>query len=373
MKLSITSDNLKVATTRLSKVVNPKAITSILQTTKVTFDNNKATFVGTDTETTLTTSVDCMYDGEPFTVCLMLEDLSGLAGKAPSGVPIEMDIQPDAPFGVAIRVGRAAFNFKGENPKLFPEPINSADFIAYHADRNLMTEFAWAAQFCASSKVEPFFNGVAMVIEKGKLRICSTDKNALYESAAYEVESSDMKHRLIIPKSTASSLSMFKGGAPVVVRVHPSIDINASFEQDDVTIACRLIDYKFPPYEPILNQQPKGSVTVEMSEFVNAVRLAGIALGSGTEKNTIEVSFQGTQVHMKCMNHEHGKEATSTCECINDGDGDISARFNQDYLLRCLNGLSGSCRITHQASNRHQFVMQEADGGPRYLIMPQNG
>jgi DNA polymerase III subunit beta len=103
-------------------------------------------------------------------------------------------------------------------------------------------------------------------------------------------------------------------------------------------MVCRLIDARFPDYKVVIPTDNPYRMTVNRSDFQNALRRVSIF----SNKSTYQVALQinGSELQLTAQDIDFSFEGNERMSCQYDGE-DMQIAFNAKFLVEMLSGIAG--------------------------------
>jgi len=131
---------------------------------------------------------------------------------------------------------------------------------------------------------------------------------------------------------------------------------NASFEFDNYSLVCRLVDSKYPNYEAVIPKDNPNTLIVDRLQLLNKIRRVSFFANQST--NQIRLSISGQELVLSAEDLDFTNEAHERLNCSYDGS-DLEIGFNSKFILEMLNNLSSE-----------QVIMELSTPGRAGLLLP---
>jgi DNA polymerase-3 subunit beta len=228
----------------------------------------------------------------------------------------------------------------GEDFPALPAPDPSAQAIevspATLGDLVARTYFS-----ISSDETRPHLNSALLEWEDQVARMVTTDGHRLskYEVA---VEGTKASFSLLVPLKGVVELRRLcdeakaekgdKEGAPLkLLRGGP----NVFFVRDDSSLAIKLVDAQFPPYQQVIPQRTSHSVHVPRAALVDVLKAMSVAASDRT--GSVKMTLTKGAMRVSSENPDSGDGVDELA--VEYGGPDLTIGFNVRYILDCLGAL----------------------------------
>ena len=161
----------------------------------------------------------------------------------------------------------------------------------------------------------------------------STDAHRLVRYTRKDV-SCPKKDSFIVPKKP---LNLLKSALP-----DNEDELNISYNSNHLFVAhggtelvCRLIDARFPDYKVVIPVDNPYKMTVNKSDFQNALRRVSVFSNKST--NQVALSISGSELQLAAQDVDFSFEGNERMACQYDGE-DLQIAFNAKFLIEMLSG-----------------------------------
>lgn len=261
----------------------------------------------------------------------------------------------------------------GEDFPALPKPDAKATEISIQA--NTLADLIARTQFSISAdETRPHLNSALLEWDGDTIRMVTTDGHRL---SKYEVASESgqkASFTLLIPLKGIVELRRLcdelKGdksdreGAPLkLLRGGP----NVFFATNDSTLAIKLVDAQFPPYQQVIPQRTESSVRVGRAAFLDVLRAMSVAASERT--GSVKLGLSNGTMRVTSENPDSGDALDEIP--IDYAGADMTIGFNVRYILDALGALDED-EIKLGLSGELDPVMIEPFSSRRYvaIVMP---
>lgn len=199
--------------------------------------------------------------------------------------------------------------------------------------------------------------------EKG-IRLVATDgyRLALRDIVGANGVSSD---HFLIPKAAFSELQrLLDISDEITIRFNES---DASFQSQTMTLATKLINAEYPPYQNIIPPDNTNEAVINREELLAALRRSRV-LASDLTPVRMRMSAEGVRLTVTLTD---GSTSVEDLDARFTGE-DITVAFNSDYLADGVNacGTEEVC-ISTKVANKPAIIRPVGNSDYLYLLMPQ--
>lgn len=366
MKFSVSSSELLKQIQIADGVIASKTPLPILEGLLFTLKQNKLTITASDLETTLVTELEVMSDADGAIVIpskILLDTLKALPQQ-----PITFSIDQDN-HSVEITSAYGKYRLSGINANEYPIPPepDSVDNVTIPAP--VLSRAISRTLFATSNdELRPAMTGVYVNIDFQKVVFVATDAHKLvrYSSEiAGEVSTS-----FIVPKK---ALTLLKNSLPNGGEVQVSFNkSNAFFSFDAVSLACRLVDARYPDYNAVIPTENPNLLTANRADLLSSLKR--IAIYANKSSNQVVLSIGDKSLTVSAQDLDFSNEAIEQLACQYEGEA-LTIGFNAKFLIEMLTVLeTDEIKLELSAPNRAGILRPVDDGTSTedilMLVMP---
>ena len=230
----------------------------------------------------------------------------------------------------------------------------------------LVTAINKALFAVSNDDLRPAMTGVFFELDKKGITFVATDAHRLVRYTRTDV-SCPKKDSFIVPKKP---LSLLKGSLP-----DNEDELNISYNSNHLFVkhggtelVCRLIDARFPDYKVVIPVDNPYKMTVNKSDFQNALRRVSVFSNKST--NQVALTISGSELQLAAQDVDFSFEGNERMSCQYDGE-DLQIAFNAKFLIEMLNGAdtteinmelstptkAGIIKPTEQADNEELLML----------------
>lgn len=329
----------------------------------------------TDLFMAVTTTASCSV-ARPGTIAVPAKDLLERLKAMPEG-----GVQISATEGATVLIkavgARREFRLRGmpgEDFPALPKPDGSAAEISIAAstlgDLIARTHFSISAD-----ETRPHLNSALFEWDGDVVRMVTTDGHRL---SKYEVQADagqKASFSLLIPlkgilelRRLCGELEGEKDGAKLsILRGGPNVFFSTSRGGEDSTLAIKLVDAQFPPYQQVIPQRTESSVRIDRASLVDVLRAMSVAASDRT--GSVKLTLTKGTLRVTSENPDSGDALDEIP--VEYGGADMTIGFNVKYILDALGALDEEAVLLGLSGELDPVMLQPASDR-RFLaiVMP---
>ncbi len=325
---------------RTQGVADKKSTMPILSNVLVQAESAVLRASATDLFMAVTTTASCAVS-RPGTIAVPAKDLLERLKAMPEG-----GVQISATEGATVLIkavgARREFRLRGmpgEDFPPLPKPDAKATEISLSAatlgDLIARTHFSISAD-----ETRPHLNSALFEWDGDTVRMVTTDGHRL---SKYEVQA-DGGHKasfsLLIPLKGILELrrlcSELEGDANIVIlRGGPNVFFSTSRGGEESTLAIKLVDAQFPPYQQVIPQRTESLVRIDRASLVDVLRAMSVAASDRT--GSVKLTLTKGTLRVTSENPDSGDALDEIP--VEYGGADMTIGFNVKYILDALGAL----------------------------------
>lgn len=362
MLFEILQENLSASISQAIKFVSPKAQLPILGNFLLEAKEGILKISATDLENSITLIVGAKIteDGK---ITVSAKTFSEFVQTLPAG---KIEVSTDGE-DLVLKSGKfkAKINTMpaSEYPKI-PEINEGKKFLGLPP--KVLQELTDKLSFSVSTDVSrAAMTGVYFDNQDEKLKIVATDgfRLSLLDKTGFKDD-----FTLCVPAKIIDELGKMAAKEEKEIEVYLNENkTQVIFKIQDMDIATRLIEGKYPPYEKIVPAGFETRVVVDRQELLRSIKAAGIF--SKDVSNVVKLNFFDGALKITASTANLG-ENESEIDCQSSGS-DLEINFNYRYLIDILSRLAAKEIVFESAGPQKPGVFREKEGGDfLHLIMP---
>ena len=337
MKFIINSQLFAKHLQALSGVLTTNNNVPIISCFHFHLDDKTLTVKATDMETTVMATMELEEAS--------VENLSEIAVPAKmlidilrslSDEPVTFSVD-ETNFSVEILSRQGKYHLAGQNPESFPEMQQKADttsvVISASAIVNAITKTVFAA---SNDEMRPQMAGVYCELTPEHTTFVATDAHKLVRYRRLDVVSEEPRSFIFSKKPITllkNILSANKEECNVTMEYNTT---NVFFTFDNMFVACRLVDGKYPAYEAAIPKENPYRLTLDRASFLNSLRRVSIFANQTTHQ--VRLKTGGNEVIIAAEDAEYSQDAREHLACEYDGDP-MEIGFNARFLMEMVSNL----------------------------------
>jgi DNA polymerase-3 subunit beta len=229
-----------------------------------------------------------------------------------------------------IKSGKVNYRIVGMPDRDFPKVPDPREVTFGDVDATVLREMIDRTLFSVCNDETRFhLNGVLFESSGSKARMVSTDGHRLSKVERPLAGGPQLSAGVIIPKKGLLEIKRVLEGATtckIAVKT-PHIFL----QNEELSLAVKLIDAQFPPYEQVIPKDPKRSVVIDRALLVESLKRAQLM---SSETRGVKLSLAAGTLTIASDNPDLGEVRE---EIDSDYAGDaIAIGFNPKYVIELL-------------------------------------
>jgi DNA polymerase-3 subunit beta len=353
MKFIASSSALLSHLQAISRVINSKNTLPILECFLLRIEGNKLTVTASDTETTLTTTMDlieCEGDG-----CYAIPSKTLLdALRELSEQPLTIDVDPNS-LEVTVWYQNGKYKFVAQNGDEYPKLRELTESSTLEMPSSTLLKGIASTLFAsADDELRPVMNGVVMDVSTESVTFVASDAHKLVRLRNTSVRGSQ-NVLLIVPKKPAVLLRAILPKETGNVRIAYD-ENNVVFQLSNYTMFCRLVEGRFPNYNAVIPQNNPFKVMVDRVSFLNTLKRVSIFANQAS--SLVKLSITNQRIELTAQDIDFSTSAEETIPCQYEGDR-INIGFKAQYIIDIVSNLG-----------TQDIVLELADPSRAGLFLP---
>lgn len=361
MKFTVESSKLMQFLKAASKVIQQKNNTAIPILSNVLFEINGslASLTAADITSRMESHIELVNSDMDGAFTVSEQILSNSIRELPDQ-PITFDVDMDT-FEISLTYNNGFFRFKGEGAEAYPSPYNmSPDAKEFSLPTEALSKGIKGCKYAASTDdkrpimtgvcidFDPDVDGVVYVATDGKILVRYIDGNT---------NPSGVDGKYCVSSSTCSIITDFvlpKGKDMADICVD---DNYIRVKVDGTTFYSRLLDGKYPNYNPVIPKENPFEVLVDKAMLQGACRRVSIC--SNSSNNLLVFHIKDDKIEISANNLEQSASAQESVLCsISDKSMDLKLGFDYSTFSKILdNTPSNEIKITLADQTRAVLVL----------------
>lgn len=318
-------------------IISPNVVLPILENFLFDIRDNKLTVTAADMETMIKVQMDIQMGGEnaenSATICIpskiLLEYLKNLPEQ-----PIHFTIhEEDNSFEISSNTGK--YKITGENGSEYPKEPQVEELTALEMSAIRLSEAINKTIFATTSdNLRPAMTGVLFEFKEEGINFVATDAHRLIKLTRTDVSSPE-EGAIIVPKKPLQQLKNVLPADESMVKVSYN-DSHLFIETDVISLNCRLIEGKFPPYRAVIPTENPYTLVMDRAELLSCLRRVSVFANKGTSQVVFDIV--GNIVNVSAQDVDFSYEGKETMNCQYNGE-DMQIAFNAKLLIEMMHNL----------------------------------
>ncbi len=368
MRVRIERANLLKALNHVHRVVERRNTIPILANVLMKAEGSELSLKATDLDLEIVDKAPASVE-QPGSVTVPAHMLYDIVRKLPEGAEIALDSESGQ--AMALKAGRARFALQMLPDSDFPD-LNAGDLpVSFPLSAEQLKRLIDRTQFAISTEETRYYlNGIYFhVMGEGanaRLRAVATDGHRLAKAEVSAPAGSVGMPGVIVPRKTVGEVQKLLEDPQAEVAVSLS-DSKIRLAIGDLVLTSKLIDGTFPDYERVIPKANDKVLTLDKSEFKNAVdRVSTISSDRG---RAVKLSLTANKMVLAVNNPDSGSATDELPVGYESEPLDIG--FNSKYLLDIADQLTSEEAIFKLADPGSPTLIQDsADSDAIYVLMP---
>lgn len=322
-----------------------------------------------DLETTMTVTIPTTMAEEPGAVAIPAKILIDTL-KTFSDIPVTFTIN-DENYGIELSAGEGKYKLTGHNSEEFPKTPVKEDITSLSLDGAILQKAINKTVFATGNdELRPVMSGVFCELTPDDITFVATDAHKLVKYVRKDAHSG-VTASFILPKKPLNQLRGLLSGEDITVQLDYN-DTNAFFTFENIHLACRLIDGKYPNYEAVIPSDNPNVLTVDSNMFLTAIKRVSLFANQSTHQ--IRLKIGGKELLLSAEDVDFSNEARERLSCHYEGD-DLEIGFNSKFLQEMISNVdTPELRLEMSAPNRAGILLPVDDDNENedlmMLVMP---
>jgi DNA polymerase-3 subunit beta len=346
-------------------IVERRHTLPILSNVLIERKNAEISFVATDLEIQITTSVqDSNAGGEGHAVTVAAKKLQDILRALPDNVQVMLETDENRLQGKA---GKSRFNLQTLPVEDFPKfPENTESQAKITVKQKELKHLLFLVQYAmAQQDIRYYLNGLLLLMEENSLKVVATDGHRL-AFALLVLDASQEKREVILPRKVVLELArqLNDSEEPVTVEL---LQNQVRFTFSNVVLISKVVEGKFPDYNRVIPTGYQKQFEVNRLLFLQTLQRASIL--SNEKFRGVRLILTTANLRIVCSNSEQ-EEAQEELEVRYDGEA-LDIGFNVTYLLDVLNNLSSeTIHCSFGDANSSALITIPGNEDFKYVVMP---
>lgn len=373
MKLSCLQENLSKGLNIVGRAVATRTTLPITQNVLIKTDQSRLKLAATNLEMAISGWIGAKVEEEgEITVPARL--LTEFVSTLPND-KIDITLLPKSKT-LELKCARFEARISGVDARDFPPIPTVEDGIQASVSAEALHQAIKQVVFAAASEESrPVLTGVDAMFDGNQLTLAAADG---FRLAVYKLTLDNPvaeKAEVIIPARTLAELDrlMADDKEAVTIQVNPHKS-QVLFRLSNIELVSQLVQGSFPQYNQLIPQTTGSKATIDVKQFLAAVKTASIFARDSSGIVRIKVMPSGSELNPGTL------EISARAEEVGDNEGKIDAAvegteakiaFNGKYLLDVL-GVLPQEKVTLETSSSSSPGVLRPVGADNYVhvVMP---
>lgn len=354
MRFTLSSTALSSRLQTLARVINSKNSLPILDCFLFEVHDQQLFITASDSENVMKSSLildECDGQGN-FTVTnrTLLDAVKELAEQ-----PLTFDVNTEN-YTITIIYQNGVYNFTAQNADEYPrtQPIPDGATVITVDSGTLSNNISRSLFATAQDELRPVMNGIYFDLTPESLAVVASDGHKLVRNKNFAIKS-DSPAAFILPKKPATLLKnvLSKDGGDVVIKFDSR---SAEITFADGSLACRLIDGRYPNYNSVIPQNNPNQLTIDRRSLIGALRR--VLPFASESSQLIRFHLEAGKLELSSEDIDFATSAKEAITCEYNGQN-MNIGFKGSSLSEILNNLDGD-----------EVVIELADPSRAGIIVP---
>lgn len=270
MRLTISSTALASRLSALSKVFNSKNSMPILDCYLFEVNGSQLTITASDSENVMTTKLQLEEPGGEGTFAVNNHTILDAVKELPEQ-PLTLDVDMST-FAIKVIYQNGIYNFNAQSGDEFPrfQPLQDSAASIVIDSKTLSNDISRSIFATANEELRPVMNGIFFDLNSEALAIVASDGHKLVRTRNKNITSASPMS-FILPKKPSTLLKnvLQKNDDDILIRFD---ERNANISFTDGTLACRLIEGRYPNYNSVIPQNNPNQLTIDRLVLLGVIR-----------------------------------------------------------------------------------------------------
>lgn len=354
MRLTISSTALASRLSTLSKVFNSKNSMPILDCYLFEVNGNQLTITASDSENIMTTKLQLEEPGGEGTFAVNNHTILDAVKELPEQ-PLTLDVDMST-FAVKVIYQNGIYNFTAQSGDEFPrlQPLQDSAASIVIDSKTLNNDISRSIFATANEELRPVMNGIFFDLNSESLAIVASDGHKLVRTRNKNIASASPMS-FILPKKPSTLLKnvLQKNDDDILIRFD---ERNANISFTDGTLACRLIEGRYPNYNSVIPQNNPNQLTIDRLVLLGVIRRVLPFASDSSQQVRLHIEMGKVVISSEDIDFYTSAKEEIVCD-YNGITMDIG--FKGTSLMEILNNLDSE-----------EIVLELADPSRPCLILP---
>ncbi len=346
-------------------VVERKHTLPILSNVLVEVVEGRATFIATDLELQISTTVEEPGAADAaFTVSA--RKILDICRSLPDAELISLELSGEQQ--IKIQSGKSRFNLQTLPARDFPRlQIPEGDGFTFSLPQGQVKRLLASVQYAmALQDIRYYLNGMLLSVQGDRLTVAATDGHRLAVDAINLPEPAEQGFDVILPRKTVLELGKLLGDGeePVELQINQS---QVVFRRPHFELRSKVVDGKFPDWQRVIPVGHDKIIVIARQRLSQSLTRAAIL--TNEKYRGARLALTAGSLRIACSNNEQ-EDAQEELDIDYDGEP-LDIGFNVQYLQDTLNNLScDAVQCSFGDPTSSMLITIPGDENFRYVVMP---
>src|SRR5574344_798601 len=337
MKFIVNGGTLSRSLQSIFSVITTNNALPILENFLFQLNEKTLSITASDIETTVTVKLELSEaEAEGMSAFAVPAKMLCDIVKTFSDVPLSFSIDEET-FAIDITSGEGKYKLAGFSAEDYPQIATVEDPSQITLPSSLMVNAISKTIFATGiEENRPQMTGVFCVQNEEGITFVATDAHKLVRYQRKDF-TTDTPASFILSKKP---LSLIKN---ILVSYKEDVDIlmqynikNVSFQFENYTITCRLIEGKYPNYDAAIPKDNPNKLIIERAPFLASVKR--VALFANPSTMQVRLKLGGNEIIISAEDMDFSNAAKEKLSCSYTGE-DLEIGFNAKFLMEMLSNI----------------------------------
>lgn len=353
-------------------IISSNVILPILEDFLFDLDGQTLTLTGSDLETMIKVKLEVQVDGDASQnkgrICvpskILLEYLKNLPEQ-----PVKFNINTqDQTLEISSNTGK--YKIGGQKADEYPkEPVADETGSVTIPSKVLQDAIASTIYATSTDTLRPAMTGVYFELGQDQTTFVATDAQRLVKLTRNDVKSG-LDRGFIVPRKPLQQLKNIIPSDDTALEILFN-NSHLFVKNEKLSLSCRLIDAKFPPYKSVIPQENPFFLIINRADLISCLRRVSIFASKGSSQ--VVFSIVGNTVNISAQDADFSYEGKEELTCQYQGE-DMKIAFNGKLLIEMLSNLvSEEVKLELSTPSRagiYRPVNEDANEDLLQLLMP---
>ena len=364
MQFQIAREALLKPLQLVSAVVERRSTLPVLSNLLLELQGNHLSLTSSNQELELSAGVDVSDIGAEGRVTAPARKLSDICRSLPEDAEIQLSQEGSQ---LLVKSGRSRFTLATLPADEFPKSENEIDAVALTATQGQLADLLASTSFAMAAKdFRPYLNGMLIEVDSDSLRAVATDGHRLALHTLQAQNSTEEKHRLILPRRSALELARLLQDEDELVTITGGAN-HFRAQMNSCTLVSKLVNSRYADYERVIPRNGANTLVGNCAELRQACQRAAILFSEKYQIASFHLGAGEFKVVARNPDQESSEESVSV-----DYQGEpIEIGFNVSYLIDVFSAIrTEKVRMELTDANSAVLIEPEENYGASFVVSP---